>query len=53
MEKEIFSKIEDESQLEKKSNEKDEAKESKPFVTGLPNWDLEPPYETIQRSNKK
>ena len=29
-----------------------EEQEENPFVQGLPNWDLEPPYETIRRNEE-
>lgn len=48
---EIFIPIE-ETEQEKISAEKEELKTENPFIIGLPQWDLEPPYETIQRGNK-
>lgn len=46
---EVFTKIED----EETSNNIEETKIESPFVTGLPNWDLEPLYEPIKRGNKE
>ena len=52
MEKEqIFTPIKEISE-EQISQEKEELKTENPFIIGLPQWDLEPPYETIQRGNK-
>ena len=48
---EIFTPIE-EMPKETISKEQEEQKTENPFIIGLPQWDLEPPYETIQRGNK-
>lgn len=45
---EAFTFIED---LEE--TKKEEENVENPFVTGLPDWDLEPPYETIKRGDSK
>lgn len=47
---EVFTKIEDDINT---SNKVEETKLENPFVTGLPNWDLEPPFETIKRGKKE
>ena len=48
---EIFTPIEEVEQ-ETTSKEPEETETTNPFIIGLPQWDLEPPYETIQRGNK-
>lgn len=51
---EIFKEIEEESNLEKIHLDNiEEQNTENPFVTGLPNWDLEPPYEPIKRGNQQ
>lgn len=44
----FFTPIEEDD--EKDSEDKEENIENI-FVTGLPKWDLEPPYETIRRGD--
>ena len=36
-----------------KEEVKIDAKKAEDFVTGLPDWDLTPPYEIIRRVNRK
>lgn len=33
-------------------NKKDNQSLTQDFVTGLPSWDLEPPYEVVRRVNR-
>lgn len=50
--KEIFTKIE-KPESEDNSNEKsEETNYETPFVTGLPTWDLNPPYEVMKRGER-
>lgn len=44
---EAFTFIDDKEEIKEEENIEN------PFVTGLPDWDLEPPYETIKRGDSK
>lgn len=50
MKEEFFETIEED---EEKSDNVEETKLENPFVTGLPDWDLEPLYEPIKRGNQQ
>lgn len=46
-----FQFIDEEQPINEKQNEDNISKEeiTEDFVTGLPNWDLTPPYEVVRR----
>lgn len=46
-----FQKIEDTKTIDNNTIKDEEIKEA--FVTGLPDWDLEPPYEMLNRGNNE
>lgn len=47
----FFTAIEEETKLNEK--EQSESEIETPFIEGLPDWDLAPPYETIKRGDSK
>lgn len=47
----FFTEIEEENK--KETIEQEKINNLNPFVTGLPNWDLEPLYEPIKRGKKE
>lgn len=47
----FFTTIEEEKDLPKQ--EQSESIIETPFIEGLPDWDLVPPYETIKRGDSK
>ena len=49
----FFTNIEDEKENNLETIQEEEKSNLNPFVTGLPNWDLEPLYETIKRGNQE
>ena len=49
MEEEFFTKLDE----EKTTEEKEEVVLENPFVTGLPDWDLEPLYDPLKRGNNE
>ncbi len=58
MDNDVITFLDDSEPITKTSKEesinpliKDDKKINNEFINGLPDWDLEPPYEIIKRSN--
>lgn len=49
----VFQKIDDTENTDKEHVMENEYNIQDAFVTGLPDWDLEPPFDTIKRSVNK
>lgn len=48
----VFTELTQQDDENKYNESSEEKKYETPFVTGLPTWDLNPPYEVMKRGEK-